>query len=73
MLLEKEPVGISNWAELVPPLRKIPHVVNASPVLYGKVLLAGPLGGGLAAGAEMKGIPVRRPKRLLEPIETDRV
>src|SRR5260370_21788726 len=66
MLLEKEPSeGISNWAELVPPLRKIPHVVNASPVLYGKVLLAGPLGGGLAAGAEMKGIPVDSPPEML--------
>ncbi len=66
MLLEKESTGgISNWAELVPPLRKIPHVVNASPVLYGTVLLAGPLGGGQAAGAEMKGIPVDSPPELL--------
>jgi lipoprotein-releasing system permease protein len=66
MLLEKEPTeGISNWAELVPPLRKIPHVVNASPVLYGTVLLAGPLGGGQAAGAEMKGIPVDSPPEML--------
>src|SRR6266853_1491024 len=65
MLLEKESVGISNWAELVPPLRKIPHVVNASPVLYGTVLLAGPLGGGQAAGAEMKGIPVDSPPDML--------
>jgi lipoprotein-releasing system permease protein len=65
MLLDKDSEGISNWAELVPPLRKIPHVVNASPVLYGKVLLAGPLGGGQAEGAEMKGIPVDSPPEML--------
>ena len=65
MLLDKDSEGISNWAELVPPLRKIPHVVNASPVLYGTVLLAGPLGGGQAAGAEMKGIPVDSPPEML--------
>src|SRR2546429_460283 len=66
MLLEKEPSeGISNWPELVPPLRKIPHVVNAAPVLYGTVLLSGPLGGGQAAGAEMKGIPVDAPPDML--------
>src|SRR5260370_5274346 len=66
MLLEKEPSeGIWNWAELVPPLRKIPHVVNAAPVLYGTVLLAGPLGGGQASGAEMKGIPVDSPPEML--------
>src|SRR5258708_40070069 len=39
MLLEKEQSeGISNWSELVPPLRMNPHVVYASPVLYGKDL-----------------------------------
>ena len=66
MLLEKEPSeGISNWAQLDPELRKIPHVVNASPVLYGTVLLAGPMGGGQAAGAALKGIPVDTPPDML--------
>ena len=66
MLLEKEPSeGISNWAQLAPELRKIPHVVSVSPVLYGTVLLAGPMGGGQAAGATVKGIPVDAPPDML--------
>src|SRR5713226_5558558 len=66
MLLEKEPSeGISNWAQLDPELRKIPHVMSASPVLYGTVLLAGPMGGGQAAGAALKGIPVDTPPDML--------
>src|ERR1700730_11311362 len=36
MLLEKEPKdGIQNWQELDPRLRRLPHVVSASPGLYG--------------------------------------
>jgi lipoprotein-releasing system permease protein len=59
MLLEKEPSeGIANWAELDPQLRKLDHVVRVAPVLYGKVLLAGPVGSGQAEGAEIKGIPL---------------
>ena len=41
---EKEPgPGISNWQALLPKLLRIPHVVGAAPVLYGPVMLAGPL------------------------------
>ncbi len=58
MLLEKEPSGgISNWKELDPQLQRVPHVVSVSPVLYGKVMLTGPMGGGQSDGAELKGIP----------------
>jgi lipoprotein-releasing system permease protein len=41
---EKNPgTGISEWRELMPRLLRIPHVVGAAPVLYGPVMLAGPL------------------------------
>jgi len=65
-LLEKEPSeGIGNWAELVPNLRQIPHVVSVSPVLYGKVIVNGPGGLGQIEGAELKGVPVETPPDLL--------
>src|ERR1035438_5921892 len=52
MLLEKDPgEGITNWVELDPKLRMIPHVVSVSPGLYGKVLLSGPV---QSEGAELK-------------------
>jgi len=55
-LLEKKPeFGIQNWQELDPKLRRIPHVVSASPGLYGVVLFSGPL---QSTGAVLKGIPV---------------
>jgi lipoprotein-releasing system permease protein len=70
MILEKEPAeGIANWKELNAKLRKIPGVVNASPGLYGTVLLSGPLGGGQAAGAELKGIPVDSPPDMLRHLK----
>ena len=70
MLLEKEPgQGITNWVELDPKLRTIPHVVSASPGLYGKVLLTGPLGGGQSEGAELKGIPVDNPPDILRHLK----
>src|SRR5581483_19836 len=70
MLLEKEPSeGIANWMELGPQLRKLPHVVNVSPSLYGTVLLSGPLGGGQAGGAELKGIPVDAPPDILRRLK----
>jgi lipoprotein-releasing system permease protein len=65
-LLEKEPSdGIANWAEMVPKLRSLPHVNTVSPVLYGKVILAGPVGVGQIEGAELKGIPVETPPDIL--------
>ncbi len=70
MILEKEPAeGIANWKELDQKLRRIPDVVNASPGLYGTVLLSGPLGGGQASGAELKGIPVDTPPDMLRRLK----
>src|SRR5450631_1922103 len=34
--------GIPNWRELEPKLRRLPHVMGASPGLYGTVLMSGP-------------------------------
>ncbi len=66
MLLEKDPgQGISNWAELDPQLRKIPHVVSVSPVLYGRVVLTGPPGVGQVEGAQLKGVPLDNPPDIL--------
>src|SRR5260370_19151003 len=43
-ILEKKPeYGIQNWKDLDPRLRMIPHVTTALPILYGTVLLRGPL------------------------------
>lgn len=53
-VMEKEPgSGIENWSELVERLRKLPHVVAASPALYGQVFIS--FGGG-GEGALLKGI-----------------
>jgi lipoprotein-releasing system permease protein len=56
MILEKTPeYGIANWREIDPRLLRIPHVVNASPSLYGPVLATGPL---QSTQAYLKGIPL---------------
>lgn len=69
-LLEKEPSeGITNWAELVPKLQKIPHVVSVSPVLYGKVIINGPGGLGQIEGAELKGVPLETPPDMLRHLK----
>ncbi len=47
--------GIQNWQTIIPKLRAIPHVIQASPGLYGAVVYAGPIQG---AGGELKGIPL---------------
>ena len=53
-VMEKEPgSGIENWSELVARLRKLPHVVAASPALYGQVFISF---GGSGEGALLKGI-----------------
>jgi lipoprotein-releasing system permease protein len=55
-ILERNPeFGIQNWEELIPPLRRIPHVVTVTPGLYGQVALKGPVVG---SGAVLKGIPL---------------
>jgi lipoprotein-releasing system permease protein len=67
MILEKQPGdGITNWRELDPKLRRLPHVVSVAPNLYGVVLLAGPL---QAGGAEIKGIPLDNPPDMLKHLK----
>jgi lipoprotein-releasing system permease protein len=54
-VLEKQPGnGIEGWEAILPKLRAIPHVMRASPGLYGSVYFAGPIQG---AGGVIKGIP----------------
>jgi lipoprotein-releasing system permease protein len=53
-ILERNPeFGISDWQQLLPDLRRIPHVVSAAPGLYGQVALKGPILGG---NAVLKGV-----------------
>ncbi len=55
-ILERNPsYGIENWEKLIPKLKRIPHVVSATPGLYGQVAMKGPLVG---AGAVLKGVPL---------------
>jgi lipoprotein-releasing system permease protein len=55
-ILERNPeFGIQNWEELIPRLRRIPHVVSVTPGLYGQVALKGPVVG---SGAVLKGVPL---------------
>ncbi len=60
-VLERNPeFGIENWEELIPKLRRIPHVVSATPGLYGQIALKGPLVG---SGAVLKGVPLGKALR----------
>lgn len=55
-ILERNPAyGIENWKPLIPKLKRLPHVVRATPGLYGEVAIKGAL---LGSGAVLKGIPV---------------
>ena len=55
-ILERNPTyGIENWEALVPKLRGLPHVLSATPGLYGQVAMKGPLVG---SGAVLKGVPL---------------
>jgi lipoprotein-releasing system permease protein len=55
-ILERNPeFGIADWEQLIPRLLKIPHVVSATPGLYGQVAVQGPLVG---SGAVLKGVPL---------------
>jgi len=55
-VLERNPeFGIADWQKLLPKLRSIPHVLAATPGLYGQVALKGPLHGG---NAVLKGVPL---------------
>jgi lipoprotein-releasing system permease protein len=55
-ILERNPTyGIENWEAIAPKLHRLPHVVSATPGLYGQVALKGPLVG---SGAVLKGVPL---------------
>lgn len=55
-ILERNPsFGIENWEQLIPKLLRIPHVISATPGLYGQIAVKGPLVG---AGAVLKGVPM---------------
>lgn len=55
-ILERNPeFGIANWQQLIPKLLKIPHVVSATPGLYGGVALKGPMVG---SNTILKGVPL---------------
>jgi lipoprotein-releasing system permease protein len=55
-VLERNPeFGIADWQKLLPKLLSIPHVLAATPGLYGQVALKGPLHGG---NAVLKGVPL---------------
>ncbi len=55
-ILERNPAfGIENWEQLLPKLRRLPHVIAATPGLYGQIAVKGPLVG---SGAVLKGIPL---------------
>ncbi len=53
---ERRPTfGIENWAQLVPSLKRIPHVTAVTPGLYGQIAMRGPL---VSVGAVLKGVPL---------------
>lgn len=53
-IVERNPAyGIENWQKLIPQLQHIPHVVSASPGLYGQAAIKGPL---IGTGAVLKGV-----------------
>jgi lipoprotein-releasing system permease protein len=65
LLNQQASQGIANWKELEPALRKLPHVINVSPAIYGKVLLSGPQ----ADGAVLKGVPLDAPPDMLRHLK----
>jgi len=55
-ILERNPsFGIENWRQLLPKLERLPHVISATPGLYGQIALKGPV---LGSGAILKGVPL---------------
>jgi lipoprotein-releasing system permease protein len=55
-ILERNPqFGIDNWQSLLPKLTAIPHVISATPGLYGGVALKGPMVG---SNTILKGVPL---------------
>ncbi|MBV9766099.1 MAG: ABC transporter permease, partial [Acidobacteriaceae bacterium] len=63
-ILERNPAyGIQNWEDLIPKLQRLPHVISATPGLYGQIALKGPLVG---SGAVLKGVPLGSDDRIPE-------
>ncbi len=55
-ILERNPTyGIENWEAIVPKLRRLPHVLSATPGLYGQIAIKGPLIGSVSV---IKGVPL---------------
>lgn len=55
-ILERNPAyGLENWEQLLSKLRALPHVLSATPGLYGEVAVKGPITG---TGAVLKGVPL---------------
>jgi lipoprotein-releasing system permease protein len=55
-ILERNPsYGIEGWERLIPGLKALPHVVSATPGLYGEIAVKGPV---LGTGAVLKGVPL---------------
>jgi lipoprotein-releasing system permease protein len=55
-IIEKDTTnGIQNWEALIVKLRKLPHVIGATPALFARVFFQGP---GLGDGGILKGIDV---------------
>src|ERR1700760_2418122 len=55
-ILEASPeFGIVGWEEMIPKLKQIPHVVSATPGLYGQIAIKGPV---IGSGAVLKGVPL---------------
>ncbi|MBI5086519.1 MAG: ABC transporter permease [Acidobacteria bacterium] len=62
VVMEKQPAtGIAGWRELCARLARVENVRLASPALYGKVMLSGPL---QSAEATVKGMPLDAPEFL---------
>jgi lipoprotein-releasing system permease protein len=56
-VLEKQPgSGISDWRGIEEKIRKIPHVSEVNPALYGTVMFSGPM---QSKGGVIKGIPAQ--------------
>jgi lipoprotein-releasing system permease protein len=62
-VIEKQPVGIENWRELVAKLSRLPHVRSAQPTLYGYVLFSSPI---RPMGGVLKGIDLNTETRRSE-------
>ncbi len=65
-IMEKEPgYGIEDWRAMIPKLRRVPHVVDASPALYSPALL---LGGLEPKFVVLKGIDVNSELRVSDAL-----